>query len=290
MTAVAVTPDRSAPAARSDPAPGAGTAGPHAVAGGLRRPPGRAHHLPPARRHPAVQSVAPAVGGAAARGRPGASTSTATSWRATGRCRWASPSTSSLHRARHDVTVAVHSHPRFGTVWADAGPGPGLLRPELGPRGRRAGDRRRVRRAGQRPRERRTERWPPWARPTWPCWPTTACSSPPAASGRPTSGRWPSSTGAGGPGRSRRWEAVGELPEPARSFFGVLRRRGLHRVLRGHGPARAAPRPHPARRPPAGVGKAILLRLRAGTYTNVAFSDAQKLLAARYDLKVEEDR
>jgi L-ribulose-5-phosphate 4-epimerase len=24
-----------------------------------------------------------------------------------------------LHRQRHDVTVAVHSHPRFGTVWAD---------------------------------------------------------------------------------------------------------------------------------------------------------------------------
>jgi L-ribulose-5-phosphate 4-epimerase len=26
-----------------------------------------------------------------------------------------------LHRARHDVVVAVHSHPRFGTVWADLG-------------------------------------------------------------------------------------------------------------------------------------------------------------------------
>jgi len=26
-----------------------------------------------------------------------------------------------LHRRRHDVTVAVHHHPRFGTVWADAG-------------------------------------------------------------------------------------------------------------------------------------------------------------------------
>jgi len=25
-----------------------------------------------------------------------------------------------LHRRRHDVTVAVHNHPRFGTVWADA--------------------------------------------------------------------------------------------------------------------------------------------------------------------------
>jgi L-ribulose-5-phosphate 4-epimerase len=25
-----------------------------------------------------------------------------------------------LHRARHDVTVAVHNHPRFGTIWADA--------------------------------------------------------------------------------------------------------------------------------------------------------------------------
>lgn len=24
-----------------------------------------------------------------------------------------------LHQARHDVTVAVHHHPRFGTVWAD---------------------------------------------------------------------------------------------------------------------------------------------------------------------------
>jgi L-ribulose-5-phosphate 4-epimerase len=26
-----------------------------------------------------------------------------------------------LHRARHDVTVAIHHHPRFGTVWADLG-------------------------------------------------------------------------------------------------------------------------------------------------------------------------
>ncbi len=26
-----------------------------------------------------------------------------------------------LHARRHDVTVAVHHHPRFGTVWADAG-------------------------------------------------------------------------------------------------------------------------------------------------------------------------
>ncbi len=26
-----------------------------------------------------------------------------------------------LHRARHDVVVAVHSHPRFATVWADLG-------------------------------------------------------------------------------------------------------------------------------------------------------------------------
>ncbi len=26
-----------------------------------------------------------------------------------------------LHKARHDVVVAVHNHPRFGTVWADAG-------------------------------------------------------------------------------------------------------------------------------------------------------------------------
>jgi L-ribulose-5-phosphate 4-epimerase len=24
-----------------------------------------------------------------------------------------------LHRARHDVTVAVHNHPRWGTIWAD---------------------------------------------------------------------------------------------------------------------------------------------------------------------------
>ena len=26
-----------------------------------------------------------------------------------------------LHRMRGDVTVAVHNHPRFGTIWADAG-------------------------------------------------------------------------------------------------------------------------------------------------------------------------
>jgi L-ribulose-5-phosphate 4-epimerase len=30
-----------------------------------------------------------------------------------------------LHRRRDDVTVAVHSHPRFGTVWADAARIPG---------------------------------------------------------------------------------------------------------------------------------------------------------------------
>lgn len=32
-----------------------------------------------------------------------------------------------LHRARPDVEVAVHSHPRFGTVWADAGEVPPVL-------------------------------------------------------------------------------------------------------------------------------------------------------------------
>ena len=25
-----------------------------------------------------------------------------------------------LHKARHDVTVAMHNHPRYGTIWADA--------------------------------------------------------------------------------------------------------------------------------------------------------------------------
>jgi ribulose-5-phosphate 4-epimerase/fuculose-1-phosphate aldolase len=25
-----------------------------------------------------------------------------------------------LHKSRHDVTVAIHNHPRYGTVWADA--------------------------------------------------------------------------------------------------------------------------------------------------------------------------
>jgi L-ribulose-5-phosphate 4-epimerase len=32
-----------------------------------------------------------------------------------------------LHKARHDVTVAVHHHPRFGTIWADAGRTPGCF-------------------------------------------------------------------------------------------------------------------------------------------------------------------
>ena len=32
-----------------------------------------------------------------------------------------------LHRQRHDVTVAVHSHPRYGTVWADAARIPGCF-------------------------------------------------------------------------------------------------------------------------------------------------------------------
>jgi ribulose-5-phosphate 4-epimerase/fuculose-1-phosphate aldolase len=31
-----------------------------------------------------------------------------------------------LHRARHDVTVAVHNHPRWGTIYADAGRAPGV--------------------------------------------------------------------------------------------------------------------------------------------------------------------
>ena len=30
-----------------------------------------------------------------------------------------------LHRLRHDVTVAVHSHPRYATIWADLGRIPG---------------------------------------------------------------------------------------------------------------------------------------------------------------------
>lgn len=32
-----------------------------------------------------------------------------------------------LHKARHDVRVALHNHPRFGTVWADAGRIPPVL-------------------------------------------------------------------------------------------------------------------------------------------------------------------
>jgi L-ribulose-5-phosphate 4-epimerase len=32
-----------------------------------------------------------------------------------------------LHRQRHDVVVAVHSHPRFGTVWADVARLPGCF-------------------------------------------------------------------------------------------------------------------------------------------------------------------
>jgi ribulose-5-phosphate 4-epimerase/fuculose-1-phosphate aldolase len=31
-----------------------------------------------------------------------------------------------LHRARHDVTVAVHNHPHWGTVYADLGRAPGV--------------------------------------------------------------------------------------------------------------------------------------------------------------------
>ncbi|MCU1374130.1 MAG: class aldolase/adducin family protein, partial [Actinomycetia bacterium] len=32
-----------------------------------------------------------------------------------------------LHHQRHDVGVAVHSHPRYGTIWADAGRLPGCF-------------------------------------------------------------------------------------------------------------------------------------------------------------------
>jgi len=32
-----------------------------------------------------------------------------------------------LHQHRHDVIVAVHSHPRYGTIWADSGRLPGCF-------------------------------------------------------------------------------------------------------------------------------------------------------------------
>lgn len=32
-----------------------------------------------------------------------------------------------LHRHRHDVGVAVHSHPRYGTIWADSARLPGMF-------------------------------------------------------------------------------------------------------------------------------------------------------------------
>jgi ribulose-5-phosphate 4-epimerase/fuculose-1-phosphate aldolase len=33
----------------------------------------------------------------------------------------------SLHKHRHDVGVAVHSHPRYGTIWADSARLPGMF-------------------------------------------------------------------------------------------------------------------------------------------------------------------
>ena len=56
-----------------------------------------------------------------------------------------------LHKLRDDVHVAMHSHPLYGTVWADMRRGPAGVRPELGP------GRRRRPRAGRRVRRRRRQ-------------------------------------------------------------------------------------------------------------------------------------
>ena len=135
-----------------------------------------------------------------------------------------------LHRRRPDVVVAVHSHPRFATVWADLGTSPRVLRPELGPRRGRAGAGRRVRRPGRLRRRSPPGPWSPWARPRRPCWPTTACWSP-AASIRAAHQRAVALEY-----RSRRaWqvEAVGSRPRAARAgpvLLPGLRRRRVRRA------------------------------------------------------------
>ena len=112
---------------------------------------------------------------------------------------------------RDDVTVAVHTIPAS----ARSGPtsaGCPVLRPELGA-GRRASwcwststtARSTPATAGPGGGRHGSE-------PTWRCWPTTGCSCSPAASGPPTSGRWPSSSGAGTPGTSRPWAAAASCP------------------------------------------------------------------------------
>ena len=72
-----------------------------------------------------------------------------------------------LHRARPDVQVAVHHHPRWGTVWADLGRLPGRYDQSSVLGGGDGGAGRRVRRGGQRPVDRGQGHRAPWATPSW---------------------------------------------------------------------------------------------------------------------------
>ncbi len=86
-----------------------------------------------------------------------------------------------------------------------------------------------------------------WAPPTWRCWPTTEC----CVTGGQHPGRPPAGGGPRVPlparlaGRGGRARAASSPSRPGPSSG--LGRRGVRRVLRGHGPPGAAARPHPAR-------------------------------------------
>ena len=109
---------------RPHSAPGARPPGPHPVARGSRRPSGRSHHLPPARRHPPVQPVVPAVEEFTPTTCSGSTSTASAGGRLAGSARHPPPPRAPPAATGY-TTVAVHSHPRFGTVWADLARLPG---------------------------------------------------------------------------------------------------------------------------------------------------------------------
>ena len=183
------------------PARGAGGPGPGPVARGLQRPPGRPHHGQPGRRDAAVQSVAPHLGRAA----PAQVLRIDLDGRVV-EGDWPVPLGIPLHletaQAARRRGVGRAQPPALRHGVGRHGRDPSDPRPELGSRRRRAGPGQRVRRSGQRPGQRPAGRRQHGRRPRRPCWPATASSSWAARPGPCTSGRWPSSNAASGPGTS----------------------------------------------------------------------------------------
>ena len=168
-----------------------------------------------------------------------------------------------LHRQRQDVEVAVHSHPRYGTVWADLGRVPGcydqssaLGGGELvvvdeydGPVDSRDSAAKAVSAMGSADMALLANHGV-----------FVTAGSIRAAHQRAVALEY----------RSRRaWhvESLGdgrELPDPAAQLLPVVGRRGLPRVLRGHGPTGAPVRP-PLPRAPGGARSPVRRRRRTWT-------------------------